>query len=245
MLIYSQEPFPRHIVAKILVVDDEPNLVDSLQYSLRAEGYEVASAKNGEEALAKARDLLPDLIILDLMIPIINGKDVCRIIRKESNVPILMLTAKDNEIDRVVGLEIGADDYITKPFSMRELMARIHGVLRRVTWARNASLDSASDSKVLSTTRISINTESHEVFISGTLVSLKPKEYELLVFLMLNKGKVLSRDQILNAVWGYDFYGDTRTVDVHIRWLREKIEGNPSSPLDINTVRGVGYQLKG
>ena len=232
-------------MARILVVDDEPNLVDSLQYSLRAEGYEVATAKDGEEALAKARDLLPDLIILDLMIPIINGRDVCRIIRKESNVPILMLTAKDSEIDRIVGLEIGADDYITKPFSMRELMARIHGVLRRVTWGRNATLDSESDSKVLSTNRISINTESHEVLISGTLISLKPKEYELLVFLMLNKGKVLSRDQILNAVWGYDFYGDTRTVDVHIRWLRQKIEENPSSPLDINTVRGVGYQLKG
>ena len=232
-------------MARILVVDDEPNLVDSLQYSLRAEGYEVANAKDGEEALAKARGLLPDLIILDLMIPIINGKDVCRIIRKESNVPILMLTAKDSEIDRIVGLEIGADDYITKPFSMRELMARIHGVLRRVTWGINAALDTESDSKVLSTNRISINTESHEVLISGTLISLKPKEYELLVFLMLNKGKVLSRDQILNAVWGYDFYGDTRTVDVHIRWLRQKIEENPSSPLDINTVRGVGYQLKG
>ena len=126
-------------MAKILVVDDEQNLVDSLQYSLRAEGYEVAIARDGEEALAKARDLLPDLIILDLMIPMISGKDVCRIIRKESNVPILMLTAKDNEIDRIVGLEIGADDYITKPFSMRELIARIHGVLRRVTWGENAS----------------------------------------------------------------------------------------------------------
>ena len=132
-------------MAKILVVDDEQNLVDSLQYSLRAEGYEVAIAKDGEEALAKARDLLPDLIILDLMIPMISGKDVCRIIRKESNVPILMLTAKDNEIDRIVGLEIGADDYITKPFSMRELMARIHGVLRRVTWGGNASLGNRSD----------------------------------------------------------------------------------------------------
>lgn len=231
-------------MGKILVVDDEQNLVDSLQYSLRAEGYEVATAKDGEEALEKARDLLPDLIILDLMIPIINGKDVCRIIRKESNVPILMLTAKDNEIDRIVGLEIGADDYITKPFSMRELMARIHGVLRRVTWANNSSLANESSSTVLSTSRISINTESHEVLVSGTSVSLKPKEYELLSLLLVNKGKVLSRDQILNAVWGYDFYGDTRTVDVHIRWLREKIEENPSSPVSINTVRGVGYQLK-
>ncbi len=232
-------------MAKILVVDDEQNLVDSLQYSLRAEGYEVAIAKDGEEALAKARDLLPDLIILDLMIPMISGKDVCRIIRKESNVPILMLTAKDNEIDRIVGLEIGADDYITKPFSMRELMARIHGVLRRVTWGGNASLGNRSDVKVLSTARISINTESHDVLVSGTSISLKPKEYELLTLLMLNKGKVLSRNQILNAVWGYDFYGDTRTIDVHIRWLREKIEENPSSPDSIQTVRGVGYQLKG
>ena len=231
-------------MAKILVVDDEQNLVDSLQYSLRAEGYEVAIARDGEEALAKARDLLPDLIILDLMIPMISGKDVCRIIRKESNVPILMLTAKDNEIDRIVGLEIGADDYITKPFSMRELIARIHGVLRRVTWGENASLGNRSAVKVLSTSRISINTESHEVLVSGTSVSLKPKEYELLTLLIVNKGKVLSRNQILNAVWGYDFYGDTRTVDVHIRWLREKIEENPSSPVSIQTVRGVGYQLK-
>ena len=231
-------------MAKILVVDDEQNLVDSLQYSLRAEGYEVAIARDGEEALAKARDLLPDLIILDLMIPMISGKDVCRIIRKESNVPILMLTAKDNEIDRIVGLEIGADDYITKPFSMRELIARIHGVLRRVTWGENASLCNRSAVKVLSTSRISINTESHEVLVSGTSVSLKPKEYELLTLLIVNKGKVLSRNQILNAVWGYDFYGDTRTVDVHIRWLREKIEENPSSPVSIQTVRGVGYQLK-
>ena len=232
-------------MAKILVVDAEQNLVDSLQYSLRAEGYEVAIARDGEEALAKARDLLPDLIILDLMIPMISGKDVCRIIRKESNVPILMLTAKDNEIDRIVGLEIGADDYITKPFSMRELIARIHGVLRRVTWGENASLGNRSAVKVLSTSRISINTESHEVSVSGTSVSLKPKEYELLTLLIVNKGKVLSRNQILNAVWGYDFYGDTRTVDVHIRWLREKIEENPSSPVSIQTVRGVGYQLKG
>ena len=231
-------------MAKILVVDDEQNLVDSLQYSLRAEGYEVAFARDGEEALAKARDLLPDLIILDLMIPMISGKDVCRIIRKESNVPILMLTAKDNEIDRIVGLEIGADDYITKPFSMRELIARIHGVLRRVTWGENASLGNRSAVKVLSTSRISINTESHEVLVSGTSVSLKPKEYELLTLLIVNKGKVLSRNQILNAVWGYDFYGDTRTVDVHIRWLREKIEEIPSSPVSIQTVRGVGYQLK-
>ena len=231
-------------MAKILVVDDEQNLVDSLQYSLRAEGYEVAIARDGEEALAKARDLLPDLIILDLMIPMISGKDVCRIIRKESNVPILMLTAKDNEIDRIVGLEIGADDYITKPFSMRELIARIHGVLRRVTWGENASLGNRSAIKVLSTSRISINTESHEVLVLGTSVSLKPKEYELLTLLIVNKGKVLSRNQILNAVWGYDFYGDTRTVDVHIRWLREKIEENPSSPVSIQTVRGVGYQLK-
>ena len=231
-------------MAKILVVDDEQILVDSLQYSLRAEGYEVAIARDGEEALAKARDLLPDLIILDLMIPMISGKDVCRIIRKESNVPILMLTAKDNEIDRIVGLEIGADDYITKPFSMRELIARIHGVLRRVTWGENASLGNRSAVTVLSTSRISINTESHEVSVSGTSVSLKPKEYELLTLLIVNKGKVLSRNQILNAVWGYDFYGDTRTVDVHIRWLREKIEENPSSPVSIQTVRGVGYQLK-
>ena len=231
-------------MAKILVVDDEQNLVDSLQYSLRAEGYEVAIARDGEEALAKARDLLPDLIILDLMIPMISGKDVCRIIRKESNVPILMLTAKDNEIDRIVGLEIGADDYITKPFSMRELIARIHGVLRRVTWGENASLGNRSAVTVLSTSRISINTESHEVLVSGTSVSLKPKEYELLTLLMLNKGKVLSRNQILNAVWGYDFYGDTRTIDVHIRWLRAKIEENPSSPVSLQTVRGVGYQLK-
>ncbi len=201
-------------MAKILVVDDEQNLVDSLQYSLRAEGYEVVIAKDGEEALAKARDLLP-------------------------------LTAKDNEIDRIVGLEIGADDYITKPFSMRELMARIHGGLRRVTWGGNASLGNRSDVKVLSTARISINTESHDVLVSGTSISLKPKEYELLTLLMLNKGKVLSRNQILNAVWGYDFYGDTRTIDVHIRWLREKIEENPSSPDSIQTVRGVVYQLKG
>ena len=231
-------------MTKILVVDDEQNLVDALQYSLRAEGHEVLSANDGEEALLKARELCPDLIILDLMIPLISGKDVCRIIRKDSNVPILMLTAKADEIDRIVGLEIGADDYITKPFSMRELIARIHGILRRVTWSKDPLLNHPLRSPILSNSRIAIHTDTREVFVSDKLVRLKPKEYNLLVFLMRNLGKVLTRDQILNSVWGYDYYGDTRTVDVHIRWLREKIEESPSAPIDIKTIRGVGYQLK-
>ena len=232
---------------KILLVEDEDHLGIVLKTFFEKKNFNIEVVKDGEDALFQADNFKPDVVLLDWMLPNMSGLEICRQIRTTKGMkktPIIFLTAKGEEEDKLRALDTGADDYITKPFSMRELIARIHGVLRRVTWGENASLGNRSAVKVLSTSRISINTESHEVLVSGTSVSLKPKEYELLTLLIVNKGKVLSRNQILNAVWGYDFYGDTRTVDVHIRWLREKIEENPSSPVSIQTVRGVGYQLK-
>ena len=231
-------------MAKILVVDDEQNLVDSLQYSLRAEGYEVAIAKDGEEALAKARDLLPDLIILDLMIPIISGKDVCRIIRKESNVPILMLTAKDNEIDRIVGLEIGADDYITKPFSMRELVVRVRNSLRRRSFTASENTSSVSK-EIIKSGDLEIDLTSHVIRLNGENLEMKPREFDLLVMLASSKGRAFTRDQILERLWDHEYIGDIRTVDVHVRWIREKIEVDPGKPSRIVTIRGVGYRFDG
>ncbi len=226
----------------ILVVEDDRNLLDTLKYTLQKEGYEIVTAVDGEEALEKARRDKPDLVILDVMLPKLSGFDVCRILRREMFTPILMLTAKVDEIDKVVGLEIGADDYLTKPFSLRELLARIRAMLRRSHM--NAGLMSRQDI-TLKSKDISVSVDRHLVIRNGREVDLTPKEFDLLAFLVSNKGLVFSRDQLLEKVWGYDFAGDTRTVDVHVRWLREKLEDDPGNPKIIVTVRGVGYKVEG
>ena len=227
---------------KILVVEDDQNLLDTLKYNLRKEGYAVVTAVDGAEALDVARREKPDLIILDLMLPKISGFEVCRILRKEMIVPILMLTAKAEETDKIVGLEIGADDYMTKPFSLRELLARVRAMLRR---AKMVQTQPGVEEALLKVGDIEVDIARHQASKGATTLELTPKEFDLLAFLARNKGFVFSRDQLLEKVWGYDFVGDTRTVDVHIRWLREKIEDNPNEPRLLVTVRGVGYKLEG
>lgn len=229
-------------MTKILIVEDDRNLLDTLKYNLRKEGYNVVAAFDGAEALDIARREKPDLIILDIMLPKLSGFEVCRILRKEMTVPILMLTAKDEEVDKIVGLEIGADDYMTKPFSMRELLARLGAMLRR---AEMSKLQLASEQKTLKIDDLEIDIGRHQAFHGGSRLDLTPKEYDLLVFLAKNKGFVFSRQQLLDKVWGYDYAGDTRTVDVHIRWLRQKIESDPAKPDRLVTVRGAGYKLEG
>lgn len=232
---------------KILVVEDELALRETLEYNLVRQGYEVCAAADGLTALDLARQEQPDLILLDVMLPGMDGFEVCRVLRQEMNVPILMLTAKADEIDKVVGLEVGADDYLTKPFSMRELMARIKALLRRVRMLREtlAEKQQEPETEQLRFDNLVIDLTRREVHCQGDLVHLKPKEYDLLLFLAQNQGRVLSRDQILQDVWGWEYSGGTRTVDVHVRWLREKIESDPSNPLRIITVRGVGYRFEG
>lgn len=227
--------------SKILLVEDDQNLLQVLNYNLTKEGYNVVTAIDGVEALEVARKCMPDLIILDIMLPKMDGFAVCRILRKEMSMPILMLTAKDEEIDKVVGLEIGADDYMTKPFSMKELIARIRAMLRRAKMAEGKTFDKE---RAIRIQELEVDLARHRVTVGGSVLALKPKEFDLLAFLAKNKGIVLSREQLLEKVWGYDYTGDTRTVDVHIRWLREKIEANPSKPKLITTVRGVGYKLE-
>ena len=228
-------------MAKTLVVEDDRNLLDTLRYNLRKEGHDVVTAVDGAEALAVARREKPDLIILDIMLPKLSGFEVCRILRKEMTTPIMMLTAKDEEIDKVVGLEIGADDYMTKPFSMRELLARLGAMLRRAEMA----VGPAGGTEVLIIDDLEIDVARHRASLGGTTLELTPKEFDLLTFLARNKGFVFSREQLLEKVWGYDFAGDTRTVDVHIRWLRQKIERKPTKPERLVTVRGTGYKLEG
>jgi len=228
-------------VAKILIVEDDRNLLDTLKYNLRKEGYNAVAAFDGAEALDVARREKPDLIILDIMLPKLSGFEVCRILRKEMTVPILMLTAKTEEVDKIVGLEIGADDYMTKPFSMRELLARLGAMLRRAEMA----VQPLGGEKVLKIDGLEIDIARHRAFLRGTALELSPKEFDLLVFLAKNKGFVFSREQLLDKVWGYDYAGDTRTVDVHIRWLRQKIESEPAKPKLLMTVRGTGYKLGG
>lgn len=232
---------------KILVVDDEPTLLETLEYNLRRQGYEVYTAADGPAALETARRVHPDVIVLDVMLPGLDGFDVCRILRREMSVPILMLTARDDEIDRVVGLEVGADDYLTKPFSMRELMARVKALLRRVRLIREemAVEQSPPQTQQLTFGNLTIDLNRHEALRDGQPLALKPKAYDLLVFLARNQGMILSRDLILERAWGWDYAGGTRTVDVHIRWLREKIEPDPKHPTHIVTVRGVGYRFEG
>jgi two-component system OmpR family response regulator len=226
----------------VLVVEDDKALSEVLKYNLTKEGYNVVTAFDGSQALELARRERPDLILLDIMLPELDGFEVCRILRKEMNVPIVMLTAKGDEIDRVVGLEIGADDYVTKPFSMRELLARLRAMFRRV---EAVELKPTATEALISVNGIEIDTARRKVSVGGSTVNLKAKEFDLLAFLGRNKGIVFSREQLLEKVWGYDYPGSTRTVDVHIRWLREKIEADPAKPKYLITVRGVGYKLGG
>lgn len=222
---------------KILLVDDEPTLRETLALNLRTAGYQVATATTGGAALEQARVEQPDLVILDLMLPELDGLTVCRSLRAASDVPILMLTARSGELDKIVGLESGADDYITKPFSLGELQARIRALLRRAG-PRHAGDELSADN-------LTLNLVSRRAFLAGRELALSPKEFSLLLELMRHRGAVLSRDLLLTRVWGYDFYGDSRTVDVHVRWLREKIEADPANPVRIVTVRGIGYRFEG
>ena len=229
---------------KVLVVEDEENLVEALRYNLEREGYAVLTALDGEKGLELAKGSDPDVIILDIMLPRLDGLEVCRIIRREKNTPILMLTAKGEEVDRVVGLELGADDYVTKPFSMRELLARVRAMLRRSRMTSEAST-SSTESETYTAGDLEVDLSSHTARLGAATLDLKPREFDLLALLVANKGRAISRDQILERLWGYDYIGDTRTVDVHVRWLREKIETDPGSPKKIITIRGVGYRFEG
>lgn len=232
----------------ILIVEDELSLQETLAYNLKKEGYTVETVGDGRSALEAARRLKPDLIVLDIMLPEMDGFEVARILRKEMSAAILMLTARDDEIDRVVGLEVGADDYLTKPFSMRELMARVKSQLRRARLLREemGRPDSAPPKhETLKFDNLVINLTRREVTLDEAPLQLKPKEYELLLFFAEHKGQMLSREFVLERVWGWDFIGDSRTVDVHIRWLRQKIEKDPAAPVRIVTVRGGGYRFEG
>lgn len=224
---------------KILVVDDEATILQTLRFNLERNGYVVCTAGDGRQALSVAESERPDLILLDIMLPVLDGIEVCREIRRRSNVPVLMLTAKDQEIDKVLGLEIGADDYITKPFSVYELLARVKAHLRRVS-QQNTHAPAAP----LRGGTIELDFERQRVTKAGRPVELAPKEFGLLHVLLLNKGRVVTRQALLDKIWGFDFYGDQQTVNVHIRWLREKIEGNPNEPEHIITVRSRGYLFR-
>jgi DNA-binding response OmpR family regulator len=235
---------------KILVVEDEPALQETLAYSLERQGYQVEVAPDGPSALEASRRFAPDLILLDLMLPGLDGFEVCRILRQETSVPIVMLTAREEEIDRVIGLELGADDYLIKPFSMRELAARVKAHLRRVRLDRKeqeapAARTEPAQREVLRFGNLEIDLDRREVRLEGRPIAIKPKEYDLLLFLAHHRGQVLSRDLILERVWGWDFSGGSRTVDVHVRWLREKIEKTAAEPVRIVTVRGAGYRFEG
>lgn len=233
---------------KILVVEDEPALQETIAYNLKKQGYDVEIVGDGYAALEAARTLTPDLLLLDIMLPGLDGLEITRILRREMNVPIIMLTARDDEIDRVVGLEMGADDYLTKPFSMRELMARVKAQLRRARLHQEELTHSAEKEtrqEALKFGELTINTTRHEVTLGDEVISLKPKEYELLLFFAEHRGQMLSREFILERVWGWEYIGDSRTVDVHIRWLRKKVENDPSAPERIITVRGGGYRFEG
>jgi len=238
---------------KILVVDDEPVLVETIAYNLEQAGYQVLTAADGASALEAAHRETPDLIILDIMLPEMDGLEVCRLLRRESETattPIMMLTAKSDEIDKVVGLEVGADDYVIKPFGRRELLARVRALLRRSDYGRQQAQTAAAEDEPVEQPRqqrelaagpLRIDVAGRRVFCRGQEIELQPKQFDLLVYLVRNRGTVLTRDQLLHNVWGYEYAGDTRTVDVHVRWLREKIEEDAANPRLLQTVRGVGY----
>ncbi|AZT91520.1 response regulator transcription factor [Caldicellulosiruptor changbaiensis] len=221
--------------AHILVVDDEKPIVDIIKFNLEKEGYKITTSYDGEDALNKIKNESFDMILLDVMLPKMDGFTVCKKVREFSEVPIIMITAKADEVDKVLGLELGADDYITKPFGIRELIARIRANLRRTSQQSN------SDGKVLKAGKLTLNPETFEVKKDGKIIELTVREYELLKFLMSQKGQVFSREELLEKVWDYEYYGDVRTVDVTVRRLREKIEDNPSEPVFILTKRGIGY----
>jgi two-component system, OmpR family, response regulator RegX3 len=224
----------------ILVVEDEPTLRETLVDALEADGFTVLAAADGREALERFRSDRPDLILLDLMLPELSGIEVTRIIRAESGVPIVMLTAKDSELDKVVGLELGADDYVTKPFSLRELSARVRALFRRSEQAVAAEMAPAT----VAIGDVQVDLAGHRLLRDGVVLPVKPKAFELLAFLLRHPGQVFTRDQLLERVWGYDYGGETRTVDVHIHWLRGQIEPDPAVPQFIHTVRGVGYVFR-
>lgn len=225
-------------MTRVLLVEDEPDLAEPLAYLLRKEGFEVEIAEDGPSALAAFRDRGADVLLLDLMLPGMPGTEVCRQIRTHSAVPIIMLTAKDSEIDIVVGLELGADDYVTKPYSARELLARMRAILRRLTVA-----DEEED-RVLSGGRVTLDLDRHTVAVDGHEISMPLKEFELLELLMRNAGRVLTRGQLIDRVWGSDYFGDTKTLDVHVKRIRSRIEPVPSAPVSLVTVRGLGYRFE-
>ena len=227
-------------MTKVLIVEDEISFSDALAYLLKKESYEVEVAVNGKQAIDLFNSFKPDLILLDLMIPEVSGTEVCRVIRSTSQVPIIMLTAKDSEIDKVVGLELGADDYVTKPYSSRELLARIKAVMRR-----NAGDSQMSeDGQELVVGPIRMDLDKHQVTVNAIAIAFPLKEFELLEYLMRKSGRVLTRSQLIDRVWGNDYYGDTKTLDVHIKRLRAKIEVDPANPKLIHTIRGLGYKLE-
>lgn len=232
---------------KVLIIEDEPTLQETLAYNLKKEGYQVDIAADGKQGVDLARLNQPNLVILDIMLPILDGFEVCRILRQEMNTPILMLTARDSEFDRVLGLEMGADDYVVKPFVMRELMARVKALLRRVRMDKQENdeqpLQAGKD--IFVSGNLTINLHRRQVYLDGDVVEFKPKEFDLILFFFENKGRLLSREFLLERVWGWDFGGGSRTVDVHVRWLREKIEIDPASPKRIITVRSAGYRFEG
>jgi two-component system alkaline phosphatase synthesis response regulator PhoP len=250
------------VVQKILVVDDEAVLLETIAYNLEQAGYRVVTVADGHSALEAARNEDPDLVILDVMLPGMDGLEVCRQLRRDSRTattPILMLTARGEEIDKVVGLEVGADDYVTKPFARRELLARVRALLRRASYPireneephievesepeRQQPEQRPSESDLVAGP-LRINRAGRQVYCRGKELELQPKQFDLLVYFVRNRGTVLTRDQLLQNVWGYDYVGDTRTVDVHVRWLREKIEEDPANPRFLQTVRGVGYVFR-
>jgi two-component system OmpR family response regulator len=231
--------------SKILIVEDDQILLDVLKYNFLNEGYDVVAATDGVQALELARTEKPDFIVLDIMLPKLSGLEVCRILRKEMTVPILMLTAKTEELDKVVGLELGADDYVTKPFSVRELLARVQAMRRRVEMVQQEMLAKHESASQIKIANLKFDVARHQVFLRESILDLSPKEFELLAFLVRNRGQVFNREQLLEKVWGYDYAGDTRTVDVHVRWLRRKIEDDPAHPRYLLTVRGFGYKFEG
>jgi two-component system response regulator RegX3 len=223
---------------KVLVVEDETSYSEALSYVLRKEGFDVAIAETGPDALAEFERNGADIVLLDLMLPGLPGTEVCRQIRQTSSVPIIMVSAKDSEVDKVVGLELGADDYVTKPYSPRELVARIRAVLRR------GSVDEVDDASALETGHVRMDVDRHLVTVDGEIVKLPLKEFELLEYFMRNAGRVLTRGQLIDRVWGADYVGDTKTLDVHVKRLRAKIEPDPANPMNLTTVRGLGYKLE-
>lgn len=234
-------------MAKLLVIEDEKVLRETLAYNLTSQGFIVDSAEDGLKAMAVFESSIYDLLILDIMLPGIDGFEVCRRVRQQSNVPILMLTARDEEIDRVVGLEVGADDYMGKPFSMRELIARVRAMIRRTELLRQEMQTTSSasqSSNLLEFGNLVIDPDRREIRINSQIIDLKPKEFDLLLYMAQNHGRALPRERILEQVWGWNYIGESRTVDVHIRWLRQKIELDPSQPKRLVTVRGSGYRFE-